>query len=46
MANTKHEDAIKEASILAKGTRSVTVEKSMTILYTLADKFLEGVNAK
>ena len=35
-------DTIKTAILLAKQDRRETAEKTMTILYTLADKFLDG----
>ena len=35
-------DTLKEAILLAKTSNSVTAQKSMAILYTLADKFLDN----
>lgn len=35
-------DTLKEAMLLAKTSNSVTAQKSMAILYTLADKFLDN----
>ena len=38
----ERKDTIKEALLLAKCSKSRTAEKTEAILYTLADKFLEG----
>ena len=35
-------DTIKEAILLVKQSKTLTAEKTMAMLYTLADKFLEG----
>ena len=40
--NMKIKEKIKEAVILSKKKRGLTAEKTMAMLYTLADKFLEG----
>ena len=39
-------DTIKEAILLAKQSKQLTAEKTMAMLYALADKFLEGKDLK
>ena len=41
---TERKETIKEALLLAKSNKSITSQKSMAILYALADKFLEGAD--
>ena len=40
--NMKIKEKIKEAVILSKKKRGLTAEKTMAMLYTLADKFLDS----